>query len=431
MRRISNDIGMKRISIPRNLSVRESIVSFTLIELLIVIGILAILTAATVLVLNPGERLQEARDSRRIQELTSLEKSISLLLTQNPSVSMGTASTVYVSIPDTSATCANLGLPALSVGYAYNCVTAANLRNTNGTGWIPINFSSSPVSSLPQLPVDPTNATSSGLYYTYMTGGSFELTALMESEKKSAAAVADGGMLTGVLQKGTHIDLTPPTRDRGLAGYWAFDEGSGTNAGDSSGNNNSGTLTNGPTWQSGANCKIKGCLSFSAALNTSVLLPNSLKLTGAHTLLMWVKRTGSEEAQTVFGGQGLGSHKGGIVLTYYNPNGRYYYDILNGVPTRFAAVESLASTDSNWNFIAATWDGTSAAGSMKLYTNGILRNSTAGSPTALDWTESPTVQIGNSGGWSGYNFTGSLDDVRLYNRALTTTEIQAIYTATK
>ena len=37
----------------------------------------------------------------------------------------------------------------------------------------------------------------------------------------------------------------------GLVGYWNFDEGSGTTAADSSGNNNTGTLTNGPTWTAG------------------------------------------------------------------------------------------------------------------------------------------------------------------------------------
>jgi len=45
----------------------------------------------------------------------------------------------------------------------------------------------------------------------------------------------------------------------GMVGHWKFDEGSGTSAVDSSGNNNTGTLTNGPTWTTG---KIGGGLSF-------------------------------------------------------------------------------------------------------------------------------------------------------------------------
>src|SRR3990170_7060226 len=51
------------------------------------------------------------------------------------------------------------------------------------------------------------------------------------------------------------ISLAPEAQaaapTNGLVGYWAFDEGSGTTAGDSSGNGNNGTLTNGPTWVAG------------------------------------------------------------------------------------------------------------------------------------------------------------------------------------
>src|SRR3989338_5884576 len=51
------------------------------------------------------------------------------------------------------------------------------------------------------------------------------------------------------------ISLVPKAQaaapTNGLVGYWAFDEGSGTTAGDSSGNGNNGTLVNGPTWTAG------------------------------------------------------------------------------------------------------------------------------------------------------------------------------------
>ena len=43
------------------------------------------------------------------------------------------------------------------------------------------------------------------------------------------------------------------TMTRGLVGYWSFDEGDGAIARDASGNNNHGTLTNGPTWAQGKN----------------------------------------------------------------------------------------------------------------------------------------------------------------------------------
>src|SRR3989344_3676813 len=69
--------------------------------------------------------------------------------------------------------------------------------------------------------------------------------------------------LSSVLQalKTLLSSLFPQTQAQtsGLVGYWTFDEGTGATASDSSGNNNTGTLTNGPTWTTG---KIGQALSF-------------------------------------------------------------------------------------------------------------------------------------------------------------------------
>ncbi len=196
--------------------------SFTLVELLIVIGILAILTAAVVVVLNPAELLKQSRDSKRIQDLASIESSINISQALYPDISLGTASTVYVSIADTTSTCANLGLLSLPSGWSYACVTSANLINTDGTGWIPVNFQDTNLVGAVQLsalPIDPTNTTSTGLYYTY-TKGSWELTAMLESSKyQTQVAARDGGLSGTALEKrssGLSSSLTPPvllTRD--------------------------------------------------------------------------------------------------------------------------------------------------------------------------------------------------------------------------
>ena len=86
--------------------------SFTLIELLIVIGILVVLAVVVVLVLNPTELLKQIWDSVRLSDLATLNKAIGIYQAQG-NTSLGTSSIVYVSIPDSSATCANLGLPSL------------------------------------------------------------------------------------------------------------------------------------------------------------------------------------------------------------------------------------------------------------------------------------------------------------------------------
>ena len=107
--------------------------SFTLVELLIVIAILAILAAVVIIVLNPSEFLKQARDSRRIDELQTINKTIGQYLADG-GTSLGSSNTVYVFIPDSSPTCANLGLPTLPSGWSYTCSNSDNYRKIDGSG---------------------------------------------------------------------------------------------------------------------------------------------------------------------------------------------------------------------------------------------------------------------------------------------------------
>ena len=189
----------------------KSASSFTLVELLVVIGILAILTAAVVVVLNPAQLIAQSRDTTRFSDIETLNKALSLYQTDGGS-SFGTSTTVYVSIPDTSTSCANLGLATLPSGWTYACVTSANLQKTDGTGWIPVNFSSvSTGSPLSSLPTDPINATSTNNFYTYITSGSnWTVSAqTLESTKYAYRAQTDGGTSATAYEVGSSLTLSP------------------------------------------------------------------------------------------------------------------------------------------------------------------------------------------------------------------------------
>ncbi|MCX6736947.1 MAG: type II secretion system protein [Candidatus Parcubacteria bacterium] len=68
---------------------------FTLLELLIVIGILAILSAVTILVINPAELLRKSRDTQRISDLGSINSAIAFYLTNASTYTFGSAVNSY------------------------------------------------------------------------------------------------------------------------------------------------------------------------------------------------------------------------------------------------------------------------------------------------------------------------------------------------
>ncbi|MFH1188936.1 MAG: hypothetical protein V1652_03785 [bacterium] len=236
-----------------------STASFTLVELLIVIGILAILGTAAVIVINPAELMKQTRDATRVADLQTLNKALSMY--QADGNTFVAANIVYISLPDNNANCGSYTLPTLPTlptGWSYSCKPAASYRNVDGTtGWLPINLTLlSSGSPLATLPIDPVNDGLGGNYYTFV-GGSWELTALMESDKYHAShAIKDNGTSLSSFEVGSDLRLTPSQveeykRDTSLVGYWTFDESSGTNASDISGTGNNGTLINGPLWGTG------------------------------------------------------------------------------------------------------------------------------------------------------------------------------------
>jgi len=75
-----------------------------------------------------------------------------------------------------------------------------------------------------------------------------------------------------------------PDITTGLVGYWKFDEGSGTTASDSSGNNNHGTLVNGPTWTTG---KVGQALEFDGG--DDIVKTTTSPISPPITISIWVK----------------------------------------------------------------------------------------------------------------------------------------------
>jgi prepilin-type N-terminal cleavage/methylation domain-containing protein len=195
------------------ISKKRHLESFTLIELLVVIAVVAVLSVVVILTLNPSELIKQARDSNRLADLSTINTALGLFSADVVGGFMGTSSVVYISVPSATSTCADLSLPGLPSGYSYNCVTSQNLRNIDGTGWIPVNFqrisSNSPVS---QLPVDPVNSVSSLKIYAYIPNlnSKYKLSTAIESQKFSSRASEDTGTISSRYEIGEDTQLYGP-----------------------------------------------------------------------------------------------------------------------------------------------------------------------------------------------------------------------------
>ncbi|MFA7202023.1 MAG: fibrinogen-like YCDxxxxGGGW domain-containing protein, partial [Candidatus Paceibacterota bacterium] len=79
-----------------------------------------------------------------------------------------------------------------------------------GTGWIPIDFTASGIQNLSKLPLDPTNTSSTGLYYTYIaSSATFKMNAKIESEKYKTLSFTDGGNQSLLFEEGSDVRIGP------------------------------------------------------------------------------------------------------------------------------------------------------------------------------------------------------------------------------
>jgi Tfp pilus assembly protein FimT len=189
--------------------------------------------------------------------------------------------------------------------------------------------------------------------------------------------------------------------DTGLAGYWHLDEGTSTTTYDASGYSKTGTLIFSPVWNSSSNCKVGGCLFFNG-INNYVSTPG-LPNVGDFTVEGWTYLTDGTTNNNPL-------YSGGVRLLV-RPNA-YYFGLTVGV-TEYFSQGSTATNLNNW----VMWDFVRSGSNMIFYRNGVQFYSSSTIPTT-------SVNLSGGMGINGsYYMKGYIDEVKIYNRALSATEI--------
>jgi prepilin-type N-terminal cleavage/methylation domain-containing protein len=202
---------------------------FTLLELIIVIAILAILSVAVILVINPAETLARARDSQRLSDLAAMKSAIGLYLAEDAtSPDLNDAGACDGSITSVHRT---LDANDVVCGDTDPDDARAGSGAVDGSGWLPVDLTGNGDGLAPALsnfPFDPVNTspaatgaddivsgTTATLMYTYTCGGAggldFELTTNLESVRyrtDNDIDANDGGDIADIYESGTDIGGT-------------------------------------------------------------------------------------------------------------------------------------------------------------------------------------------------------------------------------
>ena len=207
--------------------------------------------------------------------------------------------------------------------------------------------------------------------------------------------------------------LTTPPAGGGPVGYWALDDGGGTQAADGSGNGNPGTLVNGPTWSTG---RWSGGLSFDG-VNDYVDVGNgaSLNPTSAISLAAWVNPSTIGPTQMIL------AKRNGPNNQYFlriGATGKVRFNLTAGGALSGPPDSTTTLAPNTWYHVVGTYDG----GQTRLYLNGVQESSAA--KTGLMADNGVNVQIGRY--INDQYFGGSIDDARVYDRALSAAEVAAL-----
>ena len=238
---------------------------------------------------------------------------------------------------------------------------------------------------------------------------------------RAVDAAGNPGPYSAIVTRATpEPDTTPPPPPppAGLLAGWAFDEGAGTTVADVSGHGNAATLRNDPTWtvgRYGSGLRFDGVDDFLTVLNSP-----SLNLSGSElTLSLWINPLGGVRDQVPFGKFWSGTMSSPFYqygLELGGGNTPHFYVGTAGGPTMASMGSPLPL--GQWSHLAIAFAGPQA----QFYVNGSLvaTRSLAASITARD----SLLHMAADANTSQF-FRGTLDDVRIYNRAQSQTDVRA------
>lgn len=204
-------------------------------------------------------------------------------------------------------------------------------------------------------------------------------------------------------------------------GWWKLDENTGTAANDSAGSSTAGTLTNTPTWATG---KFNAGVTFAGSNQQIIIADDSdfdfiddenMSVTG------WLKHTTASVQEIILSKYAAAGYK---VISESDGDITCGLDYdATWTPTD-SATSTLATYDDNsWHHFACVKNG---ATSLSLYIDGVLITTDSSLTASNSLDNADPLYLGIDADGTSNDYTGSLDDIRIYRYPLTVQQIKTI-----
>ncbi len=229
-------------------------------------------------------------------------------------------------------------------------------------------------------------------------------------------------------------------------GWWQFDECQGSSAFDASGNGSTATLTYGggtytqvgtcnsgtssDAWYGGVSGRFNGGIAIDSTtdtINVGNVSLYSFDRTDPFTTSIWFK-TSTLQSSTLFSKQDSSAPFSGWNIQTDN-TGKLYFQFVNTYSSNILerrTTSAVAYTDGNWHNVTTTYDGSSSPSGVHIYYDGNDQVLTTDfNSLSAATTNSISVYIGSRNG-TAQKYSGLLDDVRLYNYALSSSQVKKL-----
>lgn len=284
----------------------------------------------------------------------------------------------------------------------------------------------------------------------YLPGSQAELQKAIDAAKAvSASAASTQAQVTNATvalaaavetYQGKIVEEIDPDN---LIAYWKFDEGTGTTVADASGNTHTGTLTVGhsslgggiPTWAADRKGVAAKALHFTNGGHIEVPSNTAFGPTEI-TIAMWVYLDSADTKTGIYSDNYMLAQNSYSGYKFQTQDGKKIFFTVKTAPDTYLNYDNgdVALKLKKWYHVAVTFK----TGEMTFYLNGLQmvpqRTGLAGSFIALaeryDFVigqELPNAKVDPEISWTLPHFEGSMDEIRMYKKVLSASQITAIY----